>query len=1409
PARSASLARIAENRWLLRPDALPALGPGATHGALANAIIEDESGKADAATLGEEGWARLLAAVGIVDWEGDPRWRWYDSPPAATDVIRRDPQGYEIYGEWQRQGNRGQLARALAQAGLQLPDSGYRLVHLDQLLQVDPARLPALSPWIPMMRIDNPTGWEVNRRDPHFAERSWSGTVPPPDRHRVPDPTNAPGGRRQPLTRAELERLRPYLTVHAPAQARAGMVDLGTSLGIFDTDPGSGTSLATVLDYQGAYPQDQWLVGARPQQTDPSKANLGIVETSGNNNTTVRGIGFSAGSVRLAEAGEGLAFLLPRPVNPNTAAGPVRQALAITASTVATAIHALEPLTRANPLAVIDPVAAPPVSAAQEGAIHPGLDPQGAGVVTIESHGAGFDGAARRTAGEQRRAVVQAVDQEDGAVREWKTQADWQALVWSRQASGMISAPIPDRRTGSPRLIEALERPTGPLGQFDQPGRLVAGPLTAFSRNDAWPATWRVDFGAIQPVSASQADRPAVAGDNRTDPSGAQVALVEDGARLTGAGIAGYLLAATGAAPIPLGPRAGPGPVGSDGSGLDACWISLHVRFDDPDRSATLLSARAPVAGSATTTLGVELSGVAASNESQHRWELIYDPTLDEGRLRLVVANGAIPQSGSTGIQIGRDDPQTELLDERATGSSGPFPADLLQRDPIGAAGSALSAPELRVRFKPVADRWYHLLIVQVNDQPGGTVVLIDGLLGDDWAATGGALAKQGDYVTLPSLRLVTPLPAKDISLTGGAGLYEASITLEAPEGLSVEDLLPARGLIRIHDEYISYGGISGNALTHCVRARRVNTNAADPSECWPLTQDHPAGSRVLPGWYRYDTASGQLYPGSTALAQDLGTGDESTTYDPPQSAGWTPGPTLSGTYHALADLRASATPANLRFRTWAWVNAPAPRSNGSGIRDVPLSGTMTLHGAVGRWPSRGRVRILRQDGSLVADQWYRDAAPSPTTIELDGSNGMVEVLPDEALLALVTSVRIADDPVGFNLSASDKAVQITAPDGRVEWLRYDSATRSAEVSGYYLLDDTGFPYVRNALDTFRGSMRTAFLDETSRLPFGTMPVGSPVLPVQDESANHNLYGLEPGDVVTLVPTVPWRPDLRPVQMQVRFSASDGFAWAPPAQARFDTKNQWFAFTQPISASAPRPSQGLAVVVGRGWTGVRTMSTDSYNPPSTGLMPRVEAWGDGFAAWGDPLLGPRVTLGPDRDRGSPNPDDLGFVVDGLGAGRLAGLQAHRPGGNGIVSLGGGSLAGIPAAGGLPIGATAAAGVNLFARPQGLVLIDGEVFAYRRPGNNSNEAILIARGLLGTTMAPHTLTRSSTFAGKAAQGQLAAIPLPIGPIGILGDRSALGAVTDGPIWGHADLPADAPIGHSIRTSPVGRDLFGQD
>jgi len=175
---------------------------------------------------------------------------WTDGLPPVADVGRK------------------QLARALANLRYQLPSG--RITALDQLLQAEPPSTKA-------------------------------GTDDP-----VPLP-------RRGLTRAELERLRPYLTLAVPAQARGGLIDLGTVIGM------EGSRV--MLDHDApsallAFPAAPLLVGV----------GTTLVLSDDNDSTlTIPAFGETA---RLPKTGAAVAIDAPPAVNLHQAEDVVRRSFA-------------------------------------------------------------------------------------------------------------------------------------------------------------------------------------------------------------------------------------------------------------------------------------------------------------------------------------------------------------------------------------------------------------------------------------------------------------------------------------------------------------------------------------------------------------------------------------------------------------------------------------------------------------------------------------------------------------------------------------------------------------------------------------------------------------------------------------------------------------------------------------------------------------------------------------------------------------------------------------------------------------------------------------------------------------------------------------------------------------------------
>jgi len=152
------------------------------------AVITDEAGKLDPNHMTVATWSKLLTAVGIRDWNDASV---YPALTASSPIGTYAPSSDAF----------GQLAKALSSLRPHLPLG--RITTIEQLLLANP-QTPANEP---------PGPWTLLRT---------------------------------PLSRAELERLRPYLTLHNPAPGRQGLIDLGTVVQQ-DVNPLSGL-ISTWLD---------------------------------------------------------------------------------------------------------------------------------------------------------------------------------------------------------------------------------------------------------------------------------------------------------------------------------------------------------------------------------------------------------------------------------------------------------------------------------------------------------------------------------------------------------------------------------------------------------------------------------------------------------------------------------------------------------------------------------------------------------------------------------------------------------------------------------------------------------------------------------------------------------------------------------------------------------------------------------------------------------------------------------------------------------------------------------------------------------------------------------------------------------------------------------------------------------
>ena len=185
----------------------------AVNSRLLGSLIADEQGKLDVNHMSVAAWSRLLEAVKIRDWDDNLVWDSDDSqsdPAGDVPGIGNGPDDdtmpdrnlvTENNGDNDDGDPFGELAEALSVLRFDLPQQ--RITSLDQLLKADTRHWKAV--------YANPNDYTDNSVVDYPNEE---------DRY----------GFRRPLTRAELDLLRPFLTVHLLAQGRLGLIDIGSTI---------------------------------------------------------------------------------------------------------------------------------------------------------------------------------------------------------------------------------------------------------------------------------------------------------------------------------------------------------------------------------------------------------------------------------------------------------------------------------------------------------------------------------------------------------------------------------------------------------------------------------------------------------------------------------------------------------------------------------------------------------------------------------------------------------------------------------------------------------------------------------------------------------------------------------------------------------------------------------------------------------------------------------------------------------------------------------------------------------------------------------------------------------------------------------------------------------------------------
>ena len=443
--------------------------------------IEDEAGKLDPNSLTVAGWDALLKQVGIDDWD--------DNQTSNSKVTMN---GNNQWVQYYDDDNYGELAGALASVRLNLP--GRRVTQLEQLLQADTL--------------------------------NWSGT-----QGSFSSPSSSPPtskfGLRRPLTRSELDLLRPFLTLHNPSQGRSSanpnqppppfglgkeaVIDVGT---IAMTDPPSWTNgyaytyfvdaqSVSVFDHSSPVmaPQSQptllgwgtWIITDQVDSNGPNRgianetfrtypgnginggskvkgASVALTAQATNDVTNSRAALFpNAGTAGLTPA---LAIEAPPPVNLNAASVlvralfgfPAQPALptpfmtqdALKAVQTTLVANPFQQLTQNNQLLGINlqnPLSSSYIPALGQAQIIdkrltelPPLGISSPGVFTVISGSATLDPQGHHNAQEIRRAVVQALPQEQVVERRWITQGHFYGLLSQRYGSQVETWPNPTRR---------------------------------------------------------------------------------------------------------------------------------------------------------------------------------------------------------------------------------------------------------------------------------------------------------------------------------------------------------------------------------------------------------------------------------------------------------------------------------------------------------------------------------------------------------------------------------------------------------------------------------------------------------------------------------------------------------------------------------------------------------------------------------------------------------------------------------------------------------------------------------------------------------------------------------------------------------------------------------------------------
>ena len=586
--------------------------------------IEDESGKLDANTLGPQGWTDLLKALGIPDWDDG-----VVVTPAEWTLANKGPDGDQC----------GELANALVHQ--RLHRSSYS--RLEELLDVDP---------------QTQTG---HRTIPGITTRF-----------------------RKCFSRAELERLRPYLSFHNVAPGRRGLIDLGTVIYTDNSSQLSGLNTSIFV------PQQSWIDAQDVQINDgtwlivePKPNEIPITAVTRRYNSSINSWNITLKTGGEPEPGSALLIQAPPPLNVHALPKVLRELPAYKRAQKPTdalpyEIFPAVPLVswygQQTTITFLDPISniSGTKNALSLRYLHPTyipmdvssgpsppterqpLDIHSGGAVTIEHAATVVDPAGNPIAQESRRTIVQAVPQESILERSWATQGQLQPLIDQRYGSKMVTWPMATARNievqvddidpavgGTPKAETGLSFATNSTLASTAPGLEPKHLNLSDSRRPAW----RVNMGNGSPTTEALVFKDSQNQDPVTDGSllppkarypfpDKTTDLYPDGVRLRDGSRLAYSFGGDNNGPLTWTkgivsvspPAIAPTPDSSMGLRTISVWF--RPELDWPTSSpVTILEAR-PLPSTVTDMrfAGVDPADVPHTTDNTNFFGVIYDP---------------------------------------------------------------------------------------------------------------------------------------------------------------------------------------------------------------------------------------------------------------------------------------------------------------------------------------------------------------------------------------------------------------------------------------------------------------------------------------------------------------------------------------------------------------------------------------------------------------------------------------------------------------------------------------------------------------------------------------------------------------------------------------------------------------